>query len=302
MFKKYQHIERFGTDEVEGIDIGPCTIFSKLDGTNSSVYYRNNELFAGSRNRELSLENDNAGFFRFILDNKDKFIPFFEENPTYRIFGEFLVPHTLKTYREDSWRKFWIFDIYDDELDQYIPYEIYSMKLERFELDFIPPLCYVNNPTEQQLQKIIEGNTFLIQDGAGVGEGIIIKNYGYQNKYGRTIWAKIVRNEFKEQNRKLFGIPELGNARQIEIEIAEKYITRTFIEKTRAKIEQIIQNENRPIQRKELIPRLLQTCFHELVLEETWNFVKEYKNPIIDFNKLNRFVIHFIKKRMPELF
>jgi hypothetical protein len=36
-FKKYQHIERYGTDEVEGIDAGLCYVFYKIDGTNSSI-------------------------------------------------------------------------------------------------------------------------------------------------------------------------------------------------------------------------------------------------------------------------
>jgi hypothetical protein len=33
-FVKYQHIERYGVDEVNGIDIGTCYIFPKIDGTN----------------------------------------------------------------------------------------------------------------------------------------------------------------------------------------------------------------------------------------------------------------------------
>ncbi len=37
-FNKYQHIERFGTDEVENIEFGRCFIFYKIDGTNGQVY------------------------------------------------------------------------------------------------------------------------------------------------------------------------------------------------------------------------------------------------------------------------
>lgn len=33
MFKKYMHIERFGNDEVEGIEFGNCYIFCKIDET-----------------------------------------------------------------------------------------------------------------------------------------------------------------------------------------------------------------------------------------------------------------------------
>ena len=45
-FKKYMHIERLGTDEVEDIEFGECYIFYKLDGTNGSVWLDNGELKA----------------------------------------------------------------------------------------------------------------------------------------------------------------------------------------------------------------------------------------------------------------
>ena len=37
-FKKYQHVERFGNIEVEGIELGKCYIFPKIDGTNASIW------------------------------------------------------------------------------------------------------------------------------------------------------------------------------------------------------------------------------------------------------------------------
>ena len=72
-FPKYQHIERFGTSEVEGIEYGECYIFPKIDGTNSSLWIGNDgTLKAGSRKRELSIEKDNAGFLNWAK-NKTKF-------------------------------------------------------------------------------------------------------------------------------------------------------------------------------------------------------------------------------------
>ena len=70
-FKEYQHIERFGTDEVEDIEIGICYIFPKIDGTNSSIWLDNGELKGGSRKRVLSLENDNAGFYAYASQKKE---------------------------------------------------------------------------------------------------------------------------------------------------------------------------------------------------------------------------------------
>ena len=50
------------------------------------------------------------------------------------------------------------------------------------------------------------------------------------------------------------------------------------------------------------IPRLLNTVFYCLVKEECWNFVKEFKNPIVDFKRLSFFTINRIKEVMPHLF
>ena len=94
-FSKYQHVERLGTTETNGIEMGMCYIFPKIDGTNSQLWF-NNGLQAGSRNRHLEVENDNAGFYNWAL-KQEMFTKFFDKYPNLRLFGEWLVPHTLKT-------------------------------------------------------------------------------------------------------------------------------------------------------------------------------------------------------------
>ena len=41
-FKKYQHVERFGTTENEGIEFVTCYVFPMIDGTNGSINRENN--------------------------------------------------------------------------------------------------------------------------------------------------------------------------------------------------------------------------------------------------------------------
>src|SRR5699024_1114953 len=109
-FKKYQKVRRLGTVETEGIGVGACFVFPKIDGTNASCWIDEGEIKAGSRNRELTLEKDNRGFYKWVLGQyniKD----FLWDNPQLRLYGEWLVPHTLKTYRESAWRDFYVFDV-----------------------------------------------------------------------------------------------------------------------------------------------------------------------------------------------
>lgn len=299
-FKKYQHLERFGNDEVEGIELGKLYIFPKLDGTNAQVWLDDEgNIKAGSRNRELTLEKDNAGFYKFVLENEN-IKKYLEKHPTHRLYGEFLVPHSLKTYREDAWRRFYIFDVCLDKEDgsvEYIPYDIYKPLVEEFGLDYIPPIVTMTNGSYEYFIRTLDNNTFMIQDGKGVGEGIVIKNYDYYNKYKRQIWAKIVTNEFKEIHKREMGVNNIKTEKVIEQEIVDNYCTAVFIEKEYSKI----LNETGEWNNRK-IPILLGRVFSELVKEETWNIIKKYKNPTINYKTLNALVINKIKTVKSDIF
>ena len=59
------HIERYGTDEVAGIEIGTVFIFPKVDGTNGSVFLDDTGFMrACSRNRILKDDADNHNFYK----------------------------------------------------------------------------------------------------------------------------------------------------------------------------------------------------------------------------------------------
>lgn len=298
-FRKYQHIERFGTTEVEGIEIGACYVFPKIDGTNSSVWLKDGIVCAGSRNRQLTLDKDNAGFYAAI--SKDERIKaYLEKHPTHRLFGEWLVPHSLKTYRDDAWRKFYVFDVCVDADNEtgleYLPYEIYQPMIAEFDIDYLAPLKIIKNGRLDDFIKILNENNFLIKDGSGVGEGIVIKNYDFYNKYKRQTWAKIVTSEFREKHHKEMGAPVKEN-RLVEDDIVDAFVTEAFVEKEYAKI----VNENDGWTSK-LIPQLLSRVFHELICEEMWNILKKFKNPVIDFKALNTLTIAQVKKVKPDIF
>jgi hypothetical protein len=302
-FKKYQHVERFGTAEVNQIELGECYIFPKIDGTNASLWLDSNgNLCAGSRNRKLELDNDNAGFYNWAIQQVN-IKQFFKENPNVRLFGEWLVPHSLKTYREDAWRQFYVFDMCfdkeklhdgDSEL-VYFHYEAYKPTLEKYNINYIQPLCSIKNSNYDQLVAQLKKNVFLIEDGKGVGEGIVIKNYDFKNKYGRTTWAKIVTSEFKEKHSKVMGHAEIEGKKMIEETICEKYVTKALCEKVFAKINQDGWESKK-------IPQLLNMVYYDLIREDSWNFIKEHKNPTINFSTLKHFCFAKTKENIPQVF
>ena len=296
-FVKYQHVERYGTTETEGITIGTCYIFPKIDGTNSSVWLQDNRVCAGSRNRELSLDKDNAGFLEYI-NQKSNIQEFFKEYPNLRLYGEWLVPHSLKTYRDNAWNKFYIFDVtyIEDGITHYMPYNEYQPILEKYSIDYIPPIAIINNPSADQLYYLLDKNDFLIKDGEGAGEGIVIKNYNYTNKFRHIIWAKIVRSEFKEKHTKVMGAPITDN-KLIEDKIVAKYVTSAFIEKTYSNIVEKHEGWS-----SKYIPELLNTVYHDLVTEESWHIIKDFKNPTIHYDILFRVITNKIKDIKRDLF
>jgi hypothetical protein len=297
-FIKYQHLERYGNTEVEGIEVGTCYVFPKLDGTNSSVWMDPTKLVpfsCGSRNRELSIDNDNAGFMNAMVDDVSV-VTYIYANPEHVLYGEWLVPHTLKTYNDDAWRKFYVFDVYDRNKERLLSYDEYSEGLVAAGINVIAPIAIIKNGSIDHFTECLSKSHYLVKDGEGAGEGVVIKNYDYKNKYGRQTWAKIVSNEFKAKHHIVMGAPVIGGE-IVEEKIAAKYVTQSLVDKVEAKI----VNEMGGWSSK-YIPRLINTVWYDVVTEETWNFVKEFKNPKVDFKVLLHYVTAKIKELKKELF
>jgi hypothetical protein len=293
-FLKYQHLERYGNTEVEGIEVGTCYVFPKLDGTNGSVWW-DDGVKAGSRNRELALDNDNAGFMNAMVVDKT-IVSFLYNEPDLILYGEWLVPHTLKTYNDDAWRKFYVFDVFDRKKERLLSYDEYSEGLVAAGINVIAPIAIIKNGSIDHFTECLSKAHYLVKDGEGAGEGVVIKNYDYQNKYGRQTWAKIVGNEFKAKHHLEMGAPVIG-CEIVEEKIASKYVTQALVDKVEAKI----VNEMGGWSSK-YIPRLINTVWYDVVTEETWNFVKEFKNPKVDFKVLSHYVTAKIKELKKELF
>ena len=197
---------------------------------------------------------------------------------------------------EDSaWKQFYIFDIIEEiseEEVKYLPYEEYSILLDKYNLLYLKPLAIINNPLEDELINIMNNNKFLIKLNSGIGEGIVIKNYDYINKFGRVIWAKIVSREFKETKGVLYKKTAV-NSDNIENQIVETFVTIDLCEKEYAKIE-LEDGGFRNIK----IPQLLDMVYYNLIKEDIYNILKKYKYPTINFKLLQRITFRKVKQLM----
>jgi hypothetical protein len=285
---KYQHVERIGTGDTKGLLDGVVYVSPKLDGTNGVIWYDNGVHF-GSRNRELSLENDNAGFMKWGIQ-QESFNNFFRNNPYAILYGEWLVPHTIKQYKDDAWRNFYVFDIgvsrEDKTGEKYIEYMnilSYTKLLDSFGIKHIPCII-MDSPSFEEIRDVMIKNKYLMKEG-NIGEGVVCKNYTYRNKWGKQTWGKMImplrtkRKEIKDTTTS-----------SIETQIIEKYLTEHTIIKEKDKIcfGEVLDNK--------LLPKLFGIIWHTLITEEIWNIIKDFKSPIIDFKILHRLTIDKIKQ------
>lgn len=286
-YLKYQHVEKLGNTEVDGILFGECYIFPKLDGTNSHVWKdRDGVVHFGSRNRELSLGSDNAGFMAWGVDQDWSCL-----GSGDHLFGEWLVPHSLKTYRDDAWRKFYVFDGLKDD-GRYYSYD--ELKSTYGCLNIIEPISIITNPKLEDIQRCLDENKYLIKDGSGVGEGVVIKNYEFVNKFGRVVWGKMVTNGFKDKHTETMGgAPRSSGTSYVEERIVSRYLSKDVIDKVYANICNDVDGWS-----SKYIPRLLSTVFYDFVRESSWDFVKGEKFPVIDYKVLKGFVEMKVKETL----
>lgn len=77
IFEKFPSIKRLKRD---------CVITEKLDGTNAQINFdANGDILCGSRNRQITPEDDNYGFAGWAYENKNKLFSVLGEG---RHFGE----------------------------------------------------------------------------------------------------------------------------------------------------------------------------------------------------------------------
>lgn len=299
-FKKYQHVERLGVDEVTGLLNGTVYVQPKIDGSNGQVWLQDDRLHFGSRRREVSIDDDNAGFANHFqaLETSNPLVNYLRKYPNRILYGEWLVQHVVR-YRKDAYQQFYVFDVLDATTEKYISYQNYTDELDAFGILQVPLLAVVDAPSETQIVGIAKANHFLLSSEV-VGEGVVVKNYEFTNQYGRTVWGKYVLDDFKKSKGvkkairdKTAGINPYGD-------VIESLVTKAFVEKEFLKFKESLGDERFTAK---LIPRLLETIYHEFINEESWHLIRKFrKNPVIDFNAVQRSVYEQIKNNLPMLF
>jgi hypothetical protein len=188
--KKYMDVIRHGkTGTHLTIEGNPhIVIQEKLDGANASFKREGDQILCFSRNTQLDEHNTLRGFYNWVQENiKAEDLV---DGGTY--FGEWLVRHKLN-YGENE-NRFYLFDIYDEETERYIGFDLVKYQAKKLNLNLVPVFY------EGVFQSLDHIQSFIGKSQLGeVGEGVVVKNVNWENKHGQQQFTKFVSDAFAEK-------------------------------------------------------------------------------------------------------
>lgn len=230
--KHFMDIERakFGGElsasNVDGFEVGDIIqITEKWDGSNASIRYdiETETLVAFSRKQILNFNNTLNGFYNYVqqLDAK-----LFANTPNYVIFGEWGNKNKI-IYRPECYKRWYVFDIYDVEKQQYLPQDTVKAFAESHGIEYIHVLyegpfiswdhcrTFMNSPAygDQQEGCFSSRAKILMSDGTQkpmceIQVGDVVKSY---NETTGEIENKRVINKFNN------GLKPINQWKQLNV-------------------------------------------------------------------------------------
>lgn len=282
--EKYQHVERLGSDECDGLLDGTVVIQEKIDGANASVAGTPDGIVIASRNQAISINGKPPTGFRglveYILAHAG--ICQFVRDHDLILRGEWLVPHSI-VYDKDSYNKFYVFDV-EDKQGNYIPYDDYKSMLESYGILMVPHIATLENPTPDDIVALVKDQPSAL--GNNNREGVVVKRYDYWNLYGRMTWGKVVSADFKEATALHMGYQRYQGNEPNEKEIKfAGMVTEQLVLKTIHKI----KGDRGEVSIKDM-KEILGRVYHDLVTEELWNFIKRKRVGSFNFHVARKMV------------
>lgn len=308
-YTKYQHIEKIGNSDVDGILDGTAYLSYKIDGTNACIWRKDDgTLGFGSRNKELSLENktsDNEGFMREMTTGEshkeelEDIKSFLKEFPECILYGEWLTPHTLRQYKDSAWRNFYVFDVLDTKTGKWINYDIYSTQFNTSypHIHYIPIITRVTNATVEDIKGYLpRTNQWLIKEGTEYGEGIVIKNYDFTNRYGNRIWAKMLTEDFLNTKNKVRN--DNRDAKTTST-VVERNIISLLTQEQVLKEKHKMEDANGGLWENSRVGELMGRVWHEF-WHDNWEqiIIQRARNQTVNLKTLRNMSDSFVRKAL----
>lgn len=281
--KKYVDIERLKDKYAMAFKTGEhITVSEKIDGANASIRYNveTGSLTAFSRRQQLTEDNNLQGFYTYVLTLDPVKWADVTSNGRFIVFGEWLVKHTIK-YPDTYMRQFYVFDVWDTEVEQYAPWFLTHQIAQALGLKTVPIFYDGEFTTWEDLYAFV-GRTEM--QAEPTGEGIVIKSQDrLDNKFsGTPAYVKIVAKEFSEvhQSKPQKEIdPAKIAAKQAAEAQVETIVTQRRVEKTIQKfIEDNLIREDWDEKDLGAIAKILPRAVYEDCVKEEPEIVAQIEN------------------------
>jgi len=285
-FRKYEKIHRLGKEETDGILDGPVHVQEKIDGANLQIWMGDDgRIHVGSRNNDVTDRDDGFNGAVFYVQNHDGIKKFFQDFPTWRLYGEWLVKHTIQ-YKETAYGKFYLFDIWEDDNNRFMQTNLVNDIGLGFGIE-IPHYYGMMIVTNINQLNSLVGKSML----GDKGEGVVIKRPGFVNKFGDHAYAKLVAQEFMEDNAVVFGGNNKFSDTYRELWAVNKYMTLARVQKICNKLNSEI-NERLDMKH---VPRVMEMAYHDMFTEEMWEIAGK-ASATFDFNAFKRLAYKKVKQ------
>lgn len=263
--KKYHKIIRYGHRETNGVlNKGDhIVIQEKIDGANASFTRDEyDKLRVFSRNNELNEENTLGGFYNWVHENIDPLTLI----PGWLYFGEWLNPHKVRYEKYE--KTFILFDVYSTNLSEYGAFENVKLEAERLGLQLVPVFYEGEYKDFEHLESFV-GKTDLGGKLGDIetGEGIVVKNVNYTDRFGNQMFVKLVSDHFREvQKQKAPKDPGKKTDEQLFVEYC---MTDARVEKLLHKlVDEGVLDENFGIEDMSTILKHINVSLYDDIMEE----------------------------------
>lgn len=280
--KKYTDVIRYGHSSTNGViqEGDYITITEKIDGANASFRLDDTNplgVSCYSRNQPLTKENTLGGFYNwveeYIVPIKDKL------NPNYIYYGEWLNKHKI-IYKDECYKKFYMFSIWNEslELQQYVSDEI--VKAEAIKLNILQPQYFYEGKyiSFEHIMSFVGKSNMTLEPNTG--EGVVVKNVSYFDRYNRQVFVKLVSDKFAEvQKQKL---PKNPNVNLKEVEVVKSVLTSARISKLMYKlVDEGLLKEDYSIENMGEILKALGNRVYDDIMKEESELFEEYEQDSI---------------------
>ena len=295
---KYPKIKLLGHEDNKDIfenSDDEIVIEEKYDGANFRFMISDSKVIFGTRNKEIDENDSNVkSFLGAIEDIKTKLNSVkkevLEKYNSYVFFGENMVKHTLD-YDWDSIPQFIAYDIYDINARKFLDWREARQVFEELGFKFARVIKVVK-ASELKGLKIDDDFVPTAEyppktNPEQKAEGVVFKNYAKQ------LFAKYVRQQFKEENRITFGASKRFAQDYAEFIVA-KYCTNPRIEKIVFKL----VDEGMDLDMG-MMKRLPNEVYCDIWIEEMKKIIKQRK--MLDLGKMYKLIIKRCKAVLAQV-